>query len=120
MRSSWTRRILTPNPRTPHEINAARIKAGESVSEFWIYGQQAAELVHRGLVEEVELNRYRVAIFKTLERQYGEEYALDWRARKERIHEESARRVAGQDDLIDSDKVKAAADGFDFEEKKAS
>lgn len=110
---------IVTQPRNSHQINAERIKNGDAVPEAWIYGQNAAELIHQGLIEEHELNGCRVALFHLEKGQFGEVKALERRGEREKIHESALRSLTQQGDLIDSSKVKAATSGFDFEEKKA-
>ena len=43
----------------PKKIHAERIKKGEGVSEFYIYGRMADELLRDGLVTEHDLQRYK-------------------------------------------------------------
>ncbi|MCR8724550.1 hypothetical protein [Frigidibacter sp. ROC022] len=39
-------------------INAARIRAGDSVGDYWIFGRGAAELTSRGYITEEQRQRY--------------------------------------------------------------
>jgi len=41
------------------KIHAARIKNGENVSEFYVHGKMAEELLREGLVTESDLQSYR-------------------------------------------------------------
>jgi hypothetical protein len=77
MGSEFKETVTTHN-MGPHEINAARIKRGESVGEMWIAGRVCAELIARNLIEKADVMPYRKAHYHQLKAIYGQEYATNY------------------------------------------
>lgn len=75
--------------RDAFEINADRIRAKTPVSDAWIYGSNAVELVNRGMVTESELDPYRSGLFFAMKETWGEEKALAVEAEFKRRHAEA-------------------------------
>lgn len=78
-------------PADEYEIAAKRMQAAEAVSESYLYGMKARELLARGLVSDSLMQAYRSALFFKLRDVYGEDKAremegrlLDEHARSER------------------------------------
>lgn len=61
--------------RSPDEISAERIKAGELVGDEWVYGRNCVKLLREGLVTQAELRRYRTALYFSAKQIGGKEYA---------------------------------------------
>lgn len=64
----------------PFEFNAKRIKAKEPVGVDSLYGCDAIELMHQGLVTEIELEAYREQHLFRLVKVYGEQRGLEMEA----------------------------------------
>lgn len=85
--------------RDPFEVNAARIQAKMPVSDAWVYGINAVELVNRGLVSDSELEPYRSGLFFAMKDTWGEEKAKAVEDEFKRRHAEAknlARIARGQ------------------------
>lgn len=62
----------------PYEITSARMRAGDTVPEAYLWGTQAVELIARGLVDQTTMEGYRLGAFTARKKQHGEEHAVRW------------------------------------------
>jgi len=73
--------------KSPPEIMAARMNAGEDVGDGWIYGRGAVEVMRTGQVSQETMRKYRSALYFAFKDFYGEDIAkareADWIARHE-------------------------------------
>lgn len=76
----------------PHEVAARKIHDNQPVSDGWIFGRGAHELVERGLVLESDLKRYRSGLFFHLKNTYGADMAAAMEADFMRRHDLAAPR----------------------------
>lgn len=84
-----------PDPELgPLRAAASRIKAGEAVQDFYLYGPKALRLVREGHVTEGDLNRYREAMRSAFERVWGVEPAGRAIAEYESYHRDQHVRAA--------------------------
>jgi hypothetical protein len=72
-----------------YTIAAKRMAVGDAVSEHYLYGREACELIKRRLVTEETMKAYRSAAFFARRQRYGEQAALAWEAEQKDIHEKS-------------------------------
>lgn len=72
-----------------YAIAAKRMAKGEAVSEHYLYGREACELIKRRLVDQDTMTRYRSGAFLARRERYGEAAALAWEAEQKAIHESS-------------------------------
>lgn len=73
--------------KSPMQIAADRMNAGDAVGDEWLYGRNAVELIHAGLVGPDIMRGYRSALYFSAKAVYGEEIAkrreADWIAKHE-------------------------------------
>lgn len=93
----------TAPERSEHEIIAARMAAGDSVGENWLYGRAACELISRGLVDERTMTAYRSGAFFARKGFYPEDMARAWEADAKDRHQTA--KEAFRDDRMHSGKV---------------
>lgn len=67
-------------------IVATKMLNGNDVSEGYLYGVEAVELLKRGLVTTDILSRYRSNAYFARVRQYGEDTARQWEAERKAAH----------------------------------
>lgn len=70
----------------PYELMAKRMKAGESVAETFLWGQEAVEMTDRDLIDTEILDKYRKSAYAKKAIFYGREEADQWLARVEARH----------------------------------
>ena len=78
------------------QIAAQRIIEGEPVGDGWLYGRLALDLLRDGLVSEAEIDRYRQALRRSLERVYGPDKAGLTVARLEQRHRDAIEVAEGR------------------------
>lgn len=94
--SAPTHRLAEGTEIDANAINARRIKAGDPVGEFWVYGTMAAELLQSRAVTDADLRPYRSSLFFNDREVYGEEEARRMEGERLNRHAEAMRRVGGQ------------------------
>lgn len=83
---SPSRRIAKGGEIDPMDLNARRMIAGEAMSEDYLYGCLAVELLERGKVNEDLMNSHRSVLIRSLKETYGEASALAMIAKLEARH----------------------------------
>lgn len=81
--------------KSPEQIAADRMNAGEAVGDTWIYGRGALTLLKSGLVTQDVMRRYRSALYFSAKEVGGKDYAESFEARMLRRHEEAEAMMAG-------------------------
>ena len=71
----------------PYEITSAKMRAGEPVSEGYIWGREAVQLIARGLIDQGTMETYRTGAFTARQGQYGEDHAVRWEAEAKARHQ---------------------------------
>lgn len=74
-----------------YELNANRMNAGEPVSENYLYGREAVEIIARKLIDHETITKYRSAAFFARKDTQGEAAALAWEAEAKERHESAKR-----------------------------
>ncbi len=69
------------------EVVSRKMADGKAVSEGWLYGRNAVELIQRRLVNLDTMTRYRSAAFFSRKELHGEEAALAWEIEAKERHE---------------------------------
>lgn len=64
----------------PYQITSRKMRAGEPVSEGYLWGREAVQLIARGLIDQITMENYRTGAFTARKQQYGEEHAVCWEA----------------------------------------
>ena len=94
-KSSERKAIAKAEAKSPEQINADRIKNGDAVGEYWVYGRGAQSLLAMGLVEMSDLRRLRSGLFFAAKDAWGADVArakeAEWIARDELAASELAR-----------------------------
>ena len=62
----------------PYEITSAKMRAGEPVSEGYLWGREAVQLIAGGLIDQTTMESYRTGAFMACKDQYGEPAAIQW------------------------------------------
>jgi len=62
----------------PYQITSAKMRAGEPVSEGYLWGREAVQLIARGLIDQTTMESYRTGAFMACKDQYGEQAAMQW------------------------------------------
>lgn len=70
-----------------YAIMGRRMAAGDPVSESYLYGREAAELIRRGHVDEPTMRKYRSGAYFMRKAIYKEPAALDWEEAAKDRHE---------------------------------
>lgn len=65
----------TSTGKTPMQIAADRINAGEAVGDTWLFGRSAVELLRSGLVTTAQIKAYRSAMYFAAKDLGGEAHA---------------------------------------------
>ena len=71
----------------PYAINGRRMENREPVGENYLYGQDACELIARGLVTRETMEAYRKGAYWARRNLYGREKADAWEAEQKARHE---------------------------------
>ena len=71
----------------PYAINARRMENGDPVGENYLYGQDACELISRGLVTRETMEAYRKGAYWARRNLYGKDKANAWEAEQKARHE---------------------------------
>ena len=62
----------------PYEVTSAKMRAGEPVSEGYLWGREAVQMIARGLIEQITMESYRTGAFMARKDQYGAQAAVQW------------------------------------------
>jgi hypothetical protein len=71
----------------PVAIAARRMKRGEPISEAYLWGICAVELIAERLVEKATMDRYRAGMFNHIRDLYGADAAIKWETEAKAQHE---------------------------------
>lgn len=67
-----------PKPNDPLEAAAGRMRRGEAIGDFYLWGVCAVEMLHRGLVDQATIDRYRAGAIYSRRKVYGSAAADAW------------------------------------------
>jgi hypothetical protein len=71
----------------PVEITAKRMRAGESIGEWFLYGRQAIEMIESRQIDQTTLDGYRSRAFLNRKEQNGEGAASLWEIEARNRHQ---------------------------------
>ena len=71
----------------PYEITSAKMRAGEPVSEGYLWGREAVQLIARGLIDQIMMESFRTGAFMARKDQYGEDAAMRWETDSKAKHQ---------------------------------
>jgi hypothetical protein len=95
------RRISQGNEIDPLDVNAKRMNASEAVSDDYLYGRRAVELLESGKVTEDQILDYRPALISRFNETWGEPIA------KMKVAELEARHAAAETAAQESSEPRA-------------
>lgn len=71
----------------PYQITSKKMRAGEPVSEGYLWGREAVQLIARGLIDQITMENYRTGAFSARKQQYGAEHAVCWETEAKARHQ---------------------------------
>jgi hypothetical protein len=74
------------------------MRAGEPVSEGYLWGREAVQLIARGLIDQTTMEGYRTGAFTARQEQYGEDHAVRWEAEAKARHQSAREAYHGRKD----------------------
>lgn len=76
-----------PKPNDPLEAAAGRMRRGEAVGDFYLWGRCAVEMLHRGLIGLPRIESYRDAVIARRRETYGDTATDAWLAEMAARHD---------------------------------